>query len=65
MLDMSISQVYNLINRGELGSIRIGRSVRVPESALRKLANSGEHRERPSERTGRATASVTRLSSNS
>jgi excisionase family DNA binding protein len=38
MLDMSVSQIYNLINRGDLESIRIGRSVRVPESALRRLA---------------------------
>ena len=40
MLDVSVSQIYNLINRGELGSTRIGRSVRVPASALERLSEA-------------------------
>ena len=34
MLNLSRSKVYDLIARGELPSIRIGRSCRVPRTAL-------------------------------
>jgi excisionase family DNA binding protein len=34
ILDVSISQVYNLINRGDLQAIRVGRSIRVPMRLL-------------------------------
>jgi excisionase family DNA binding protein len=40
-LDVSTSQAYNLINRGELEAVRVGRSVRVPARALEKIARSG------------------------
>jgi excisionase family DNA binding protein len=37
MLDMPRSTVYEKINSGELPSVRIGRSIRVPADAIRKL----------------------------
>lgn len=40
-LDVSTSQAYNLINRGELEAVRVGRSVRVPAWALEKIAQKG------------------------
>jgi excisionase family DNA binding protein len=40
-LDVSTSQAYNLINRGELKAVRLGRSVRIPARALEKIAESG------------------------
>ena len=39
VLDMSASQVRNMINRGELPAVRIGRAVRVPASALREYVD--------------------------
>ncbi len=42
-LDISKSQAYNLINRGELEAVRLGRSLRVPERALQKLAAGDGH----------------------
>jgi excisionase family DNA binding protein len=37
MADLSVSQVYKLIENGTLKSVRIGRSVRVPAGALDEL----------------------------
>jgi excisionase family DNA binding protein len=41
MLDISRSQAYKLIGLGTLGSVRIGKSVRVPVESVRKLAAGG------------------------
>lgn len=41
MLDTCLSNVYKLINSGELESVRIGRSVRVPVAAVMRLAEKG------------------------
>jgi excisionase family DNA binding protein len=35
--DLSVSQVYKLIENGTLKSVRIGKSVRVPADALNEL----------------------------
>jgi len=35
--DLSVSQVYKLIENGTLKSVRIGKSVRVPANALNEL----------------------------
>lgn len=40
-LDVSVSQIYNLIGRGELDSVKVGRSIRVPVAAIEKLARGG------------------------
>jgi len=37
-LDISPSQAYNLINRGELEAVRLGSSLRVPARALEVIA---------------------------
>lgn len=37
MADLSVSQVYKLIENGTLRSVRIGKSVRVPANALDEL----------------------------
>jgi len=43
-LNLSKSQVYQLIAEGELPSVRIGRSVRIPAEALRRwLEKRSEH----------------------
>jgi excisionase family DNA binding protein len=39
MADLSVSQVYKLIENGTLKSVRIGKSVRVPAGALEELIN--------------------------
>ena len=39
-LDISRSQTYTLIARGELPAIRIGSSVRVPLAALRAFVEN-------------------------
>ncbi len=36
-LDVSISQVYNLVNRGELEFVRVGRAIRIPARAIDKI----------------------------
>jgi excisionase family DNA binding protein len=41
VLAISRPQVYSLIYRGELPCVRIGRSVRVPEAAVRRIAEHG------------------------
>ena len=41
-LRLSRSKVYELINLRELRTVKIGRCVRIPETAVRELlANSG------------------------
>jgi excisionase family DNA binding protein len=40
-LDISVSQAYNLINRGELESVRVGQSIRVPARALERILATG------------------------
>jgi excisionase family DNA binding protein len=40
-LAISRPQVYSLIYRGELPCVRIGRSVRVPEAAVRAITERG------------------------
>jgi excisionase family DNA binding protein len=40
-LAISRPQVYSLIYRGELPCVRIGRSVRIPEEAVRRIAVEG------------------------
>ena len=42
MLGISRSHAYELIARGELPSLKLGRRVLVPISALRRLASAGE-----------------------
>lgn len=37
-LDISVSQAYNLINRGELEAVRVGSALRIPARALEKIA---------------------------
>ena len=37
MLDLSRSAVYEKIAKGELPSVRIGRSIRVPAKAIREM----------------------------
>ena len=41
MLSISERSVWTLVNRGELRSFRVGRSVRIPIDALRELAAGG------------------------
>lgn len=36
MLGVCLNQVYNLAEQGELPSIRIGKSVRIPAAGLRE-----------------------------
>jgi excisionase family DNA binding protein len=38
MLSISERSVWTLVNRGELRSFKVGRSVRIPIDALRELA---------------------------
>jgi excisionase family DNA binding protein len=40
-LDISVSQAYNLINRGEIETVRVGKSIRIPARALDKIAAGG------------------------
>jgi excisionase family DNA binding protein len=41
LLDTCLSNVYKMIGTGELESVRIGRSVRVPRGAVERLAEKG------------------------
>ncbi len=41
MLSVSERSVWTLVNRGELRSFKVGRSVRIPIEALRELAGGG------------------------
>jgi excisionase family DNA binding protein len=38
LLGVSVSQCYNLVNRGDIESIRLGHSLRIPARALEKIA---------------------------
>jgi excisionase family DNA binding protein len=38
-LDISVSQAYVLIERGELEAVRVGGSLRVPVAAIDRIAN--------------------------
>jgi excisionase family DNA binding protein len=40
-LDISVSQAYNLINRGELEAVRVGNALRIPARALEKIVAGG------------------------
>lgn len=40
-LDISVSQAYNLINRGELLSVKVGRSIRIPARELVRILEGG------------------------
>ena len=39
--------VYNLIKRGDLPAIRMGRVVRIPESAFRAAGNTAPEKSEP------------------
>lgn len=41
MLSISERSVWTLVNRGDLRSFKVGRSVRIPIDALRALAAGG------------------------
>ena len=41
MLDISRSQIYNLVNAGVLRAVRVGKSIRIPAEALREVAAGG------------------------
>ena len=43
-LDLSRSQIYKMVESGELRSIRVGKSIRIPFEAIRDIA-TGEGRE--------------------
>jgi excisionase family DNA binding protein len=36
-LDISVSQAYVLINRGDLEAVRVGNSLRIPARAIDKI----------------------------
>jgi excisionase family DNA binding protein len=38
MLDVSRTQVYNLINVGVLRAVKVGKSIRIPMAAVQELA---------------------------
>lgn len=38
VLGMSTDAIYDAINRGELPSIRVGKTIRIPVAELRRLA---------------------------
>ena len=42
ILDVSTSQVYVLVNRGDLEAVHVGRSIRISADALKRLASSGQ-----------------------
>lgn len=42
ILDTSVSQIYNLVNRGELEVVRVGRSIRISAETLKRLADSAQ-----------------------
>jgi excisionase family DNA binding protein len=41
MLDLSRSQIYNLVNTGVLRAVRVGKSIRIPVEAVRDMATNG------------------------
>ncbi|WP_049822218.1 helix-turn-helix domain-containing protein [Arthrobacter sp. H41] len=48
--------VYRLVHAGEMGSVRIGRSYRIPESALEQYIASTNPQEPPPAPTDKGTA---------
>lgn len=42
LLSLSIGMIYNLMSRGELRSVTIGRSRRVPMSEIERLLGGGD-----------------------
>jgi excisionase family DNA binding protein len=40
MLSMGRSRIYEMLNTGELPSIRIGRSIRIPAIALKEWVDT-------------------------
>ncbi|MGD1096440.1 MAG: helix-turn-helix domain-containing protein [Bryobacteraceae bacterium] len=42
VLDVSRSQIYNLVNDGTLRAVRVGKSIRIPADALREMAKGGQ-----------------------
>jgi excisionase family DNA binding protein len=41
VLSVSVATVFRLLKRGELASVRIGGSRRIPTSAIQKVLNVG------------------------
>lgn len=37
-LDVSVSQIYNLINRGDISTVKLGEAIRIPARELNRLA---------------------------
>jgi excisionase family DNA binding protein len=42
LLDCSTQHVYNLIAKGELTRVKIGKSARIPMSDIRRVAGEGQ-----------------------
>jgi excisionase family DNA binding protein len=42
MLSVSRSSIYELIAAGVVPSVRVGRMIRIPVAAIRKLAERGD-----------------------
>lgn len=42
LLDVSLSTIYRMLGDGRLRGIRLGRTVRVPESAIREVLGARE-----------------------
>jgi excisionase family DNA binding protein len=42
MLDVSRSQIYNLVNDGALRAVKVGKSIRIPAEAVREMARGGQ-----------------------
>lgn len=45
-LDVSLHTAYTLIQRGDIGHIRIGRLIKVPNDALNRFLNTHERQHR-------------------
>jgi excisionase family DNA binding protein len=41
LLRIGRNQLYQAVERGELGAVRIGRSIRIPKQALLDLLTTG------------------------
>ena len=50
MFAVTKQTVYNLISNGDITSVKIGRSSRIPESAIAKFIEISSHRARYSKR---------------
>jgi excisionase family DNA binding protein len=40
-LDLSRSQVYNLVESGEIESVKVGKSIRIPFEEIQRIASRG------------------------